>query len=127
VGAQASVQSRSSCENHRGQCQTAQVGEVGEFLPVSTHGDPNRRNTAKTSHSKARGGGERGATRKRREEARPSGRGQGGCPEAAGPSARASPSRAGRRGREEEGRGRAGDGNVERPRAAEDCPQSLRA
>jgi hypothetical protein len=28
---------RSHCEIHRGQCQTAQVSEVGEFLPVSTH------------------------------------------------------------------------------------------
>jgi hypothetical protein len=79
VGAQASVQSRSYCEIHRRQCQTAQVGEVGEFLPVSTNGDPNRGNTGERSHSKARGGGERGATRKRREEARPGGRGQGGC------------------------------------------------
>jgi hypothetical protein len=84
VGVRLPVQAHPHCEIHRRQCQTAQVGEVGEFLPVSTH-RPNRQNTGEKRHSHARSRGQRGATRKRREEAagpsgcqkRPGGREQG--------------------------------------------------
>jgi hypothetical protein len=96
-GGRLQVQTHSPCEIHRRQCQIAQVGEVGELL-LDPPWKSNRGNTGGRSHSKDRGGGEREDTRKQREEARPFGPGPGRVQQPG--------LRAGRRGREEESRGR---------------------